>query len=363
MHPIFSSNRTFLSVAILWSLLCCLIAFLLVKLDHQNHGALLITFQTLPMYGLLLFFGASNYYLCLRLPLVNTPMALVLVAQTLAAGITLGLWLMLARGWSWLLDEMSFHHAEAMYFDLLIANILIALVLYVVWILVHYAYLGAKGDEQTSARALEHQLLIKSIELEAIKLTVHPHFMYNSLTMVANLSLAAPEKIHDICVKMSDFLRYSVTYGKQDRVTFRDEITHIENYLSIEKERFGERLSVSIIAEPESLNKATIALVLFPLVENCIKHGIGSQLEPGFIKIAIGQRGAITHICIENSFDPSGIKPHSTQLGLSSLEKRIAYSFGPAAQMKVKKDAGQFKVELFLPELIQNPICLTGGAA
>jgi len=361
MHPIFSSNRTLLSVAILWSLLCCLIAFLLVKLDHQSHGALLIIFQTLPLYGLLLFFGASNYYLCLRLPLANTPMPVILVAQSLAAAITIGLWLLVALGWNWLLDQMSFHRAEAMYFDLLIANILISLVLYVVWILVHYAYLGAKGDEQTSARSLEHQLLIKSIELEAIKLTVHPHFMYNSLTMVANLSLAAPEKIHDICVKMSDFLRYSVTYGKQDKVTFGDEITHIENYLSIEKERFGERLRVDMAVAPEARDKPTIALVLFPLIENCIKHGIGSQFEPGFIKIAISQKDNYTHICIENSFDPSGIKPRSTKLGLSSLEKRLAYSFGPAAQMKIKKQTGLFTVELMLPALIQNSISLTGG--
>ncbi|BFM12556.1 hypothetical protein R50072_27090 [Simiduia litorea] len=361
MHPIFSSNRTLLSVAILWSLLCCLIAFLLIKLDQQGHGALLITLQTLPLYGLLLFFGASNYYLCLRLPLANTPMPVLLVAQTLAAAITIGLWLVVALGWNWLLDQMSFQHAEAMYFDLLIANVLIALVLYVVWILVHYAYLGAKSEEHTSARSLEHQLLIKSIELEAIKLTVHPHFMYNSLTMVANLSLAAPEKIHDICVKMSDFLRYSVTYGKQDKVTFGDEITHIENYLSIEKERFGERLRVNMAIAPETLDKPTIALVLFPLIENCIKHGIGSQFEPGFISIAIEQRETLTHISISNSFDPSGIKPRSTKLGLSSLEKRIAYSFGPGAQMKVTKQPGQFMVELYLPALSQNPISLTGG--
>ena len=361
MHPLFSSNRTLLSVAILWSILCCLVVFLLIKLDQQGHSGLLIALQTLPVYFLLLFFGASNYYLCLRLPLARTPMPLLLLAQGVTAGLTLGLWLLLGFGWNWLIDQMNFDRAQALYFDLLAANILIAFVLYVIWIIVHYAILGAKGDELTSARSLEQQLLIKSIELEAIKLTVHPHFMYNSLTMVANLSLAAPEKIHDICVNMSDFLRYSVTYGKQDKVTFGDEITHVKNYLAIEKERFGERINIEFSVSPEVLEKPTIALILFPLIENCIKHGIGSQLEQGFIKLCISQQGYTTHIRIDNSFDPTGVKPHSTKLGLSSLERRLHYSFGSEAKIQVTKLSRSFSVELFLPPFEKNQLSITGS--
>jgi two-component system, LytTR family, sensor kinase len=354
MHPLFNSNRSLLTLFFLWLVLCSLITLLLTELTAGLTPALqtlLVVIYSLPLYLILLFFCSANYYLCLRLPTQQFSLTLLFIAHGSAALATVTLWLFLGWGWSQLLSETGFADATALHKHTLITNALLGLVLYAVWVLVHYTYLLAKGDETNNAQALAHKLLISDIELQAVKATVHPHFMYNSLTMLANLSVAAPEKIHDICVQMSEFLRYSVNYARKETVTIHEEVTHIENYLAIEKERFGSNLRTSMDIDPASLYQPAMPLLLFPMVENCIKHGIQSQLGPGYIDLTINTENEGLSIRITNSYDPTSHKPQSTKMGLASLKKRLSGHYGQAAKMTVAREENAFSVTLTLPAL------------
>lgn len=354
MHPLFNSNRSLLTLIFIWVVLCCLIALLLWELTAEMALPLrgvLIAVYAIPLYLLLLFFCSANYYLCLRLPAQQYALNWLFTAHACAALLTIGLWLLLARVWGQLLENMGAIAAVQLHHDTLWINGLLGLVLYCAWVLVHYTYLIAKGDETTNAQALAQKLLISDIELQAVKATVHPHFMYNSLTMLANLSVSAPEKIHDICVQMSEFLRYSVNYAKKDTVTIHEEVTHIENYLAIERERFGDNLNTELDIDPACLYQPAMPLLLFPLVENSVKHGIQSQLAPGYIKLDIAKQGEGMRIQVENSFDPTGAKAQSTQLGLASLKKRLTGYYGDTASLALKRTDNAFTVTLNLPVL------------
>ncbi|UTA46951.1 histidine kinase [Simiduia sp. 21SJ11W-1] len=356
MHPLFNSNRSLLTLIFTWVVLCCLIALLLWELTDDaplEARGLLISLYALPLYLLLLFFCSANYYLCMRLPANQYALNWLFIAHASAALLTVGLWLMLGQAWSQLLENTGLTGARTLHEETLWINGLLGLVLYCAWVLVHYTYLIAKGDEANNAQALAQKLLISDIELQAVKATVHPHFMYNSLNMLANLSVAAPEKIHDICVQMSEFLRYSVNYAKKDTVTIHEELTHIENYLAIEKERFGKNLAVTIDVDPACLYRPAMPLLLFPLVENCIKHGIQSQLAPGYISLVMKPLGEHMEIQVENSFDPEGQKAESTNHGLASLKKRMGGHYGAGATLNIAKSANTFKVTLKLPHLTQ----------
>lgn len=356
MHPLFNSNRSLLTLIFTWVVLCCLIALLLWELTGDlaiESRGFVIAVYGLPLYLLLLFFCSANYYLCMRLPAHQYALNWLFIAHASAALLTIGLWLLLGKAWSQLLETINIAGALALHQDTRWINGLLGLVLYCAWVLVHYTYLLAKGDEASNAQALAQKLLISDIELQAVKATVHPHFMYNSLTMLANLSVAAPEKIHDICVQMSEFLRYSVNYAKKETVTIHEEVTHIENYLAIEKERFGENLRVSMDIEPACLYQPAMPLLLFPLVENCIKHGIQSQLAPGYIELAIQAMGEQMEIRVENSFDPEGSKAQSTNVGLASLKKRLLGHYGAGAKLVITKTDSSFTVTLRLPALSQ----------
>lgn len=354
MHPLFGSNRSLMTLFSVWLLVCALITVLLSQLTQTlapaNHGFTL-SLLALPWYLLLLFFCFSNYYLCVRLPAQRYSSLHLLVVHGIAGVITVGLWMALGWGWAQVLLEFGLEQATLLYHHTQIGNGLIALLLYGLWVLVHYTYLMAKGDEANNAEVLAQKLLISNIELQTIKATVHPHFMYNSLNMLANLSTIAPEKIHDKCVQMSEFLRYSVNYAKKELVTLEEELNHIKNYLAIESERFGEGLRIETDIDNAILARPAMPLLLFPLIENSIKHGIQSQLDGGFIKIVIKPQGDNTLVCVSNSFDPDGIKPQSTKHGLASLKKRLQSYYGAKSHFKTEQSEQVYSVALTLPPL------------
>lgn len=350
MHPLFHSNRSFLMLAGLWTLLCILIAIGLMQLAQGQAAYWPVLFvQFVPWFFLLLFFSTSNVYLCQRLPLASSPVPVLLSIHGLAALLSIGLWLLLGLGWSYLLTELGWADSLLYFHRMLPITGLLGLLVYGLWLLVHYSYLGMRAEEDNNARALSQQLLVSSIELQALRATIHPHFLYNSLNTLANLSLTSPGKIHSLCIQMSDFLRYSVNYGQRHRVTVQDELQHVQNYLAVEQERFGDKLQLSVQAETAALALTLPPLLLFPLVENAIKHGIGSQLEPGFVSLAIACGADTLTLQISNSYDPEGQKAMSTGHGLSSLKKRLQRHYGDAARLELEKTADQFSARLQLP--------------
>lgn len=354
MHPFFGSNRSLMTLFVVWSTICISIAAMLIQLAEPFQivsPISSISLLTIPWYFFLLFFCISNYYLCVRLP-ANRYTALQLLAiHSLAAAITIGLWMLLGWSWARALAELNTYEPSVVYAQSQMINTIIGLLLYGIWVLIHYTYLMAKGDHTENADALAQKLLISNIELQTIKASVHPHFMYNSLNMLANLSIIAPDKIHDKCVQMSEFLRYSVNYSKNELVTIEEELNHVKNYLAIERERFGEGLEVFIEVDNNALGQPAMPLLLFPLIENAIKHGIQSHAGAGFIKISIKQNQNSIDLCVSNSYDPTGNKAQSTKHGLASLKKRLQSYYGPGSRFNAEQTDEVYSVALSLPFL------------
>ncbi|WP_075184763.1 sensor histidine kinase [Teredinibacter haidensis] len=352
MHPIFSSSLSFRAVLLFWMLITLLVVFLIAELMQARfHEQALIESMALvvPWYFSYLFLCFSNIHLCLRLPIEKTSVHILIGSQVAATVVTVGFWMLLGYWWSRELSHFGMREVSNIYLHSLETNSLLGAILYAIWILVHYVYLMASGNENERSDILRQKLLISEIELRAVKETVHPHFMYNSLNMLANLSLVAPNKIHDLCVQISDFLRYSINYSKKEKITVKDEVRHIQNYLSIEKERFGTRLDIRFEISPESEKISTIPLLLFPLIENSIKHGLDSSVEPGFIEIKIVVNNKNLWITITNSYDPEGLKRSGTGLGLSALEKRLWAHYGDKAVLRTDRKDRRFTVSLVLP--------------
>ncbi|SMF16640.1 Putative regulator of cell autolysis [Alteromonadaceae bacterium Bs31] len=351
MHPVFSSGRYFAATILFWASICFLFALLTVELAKTHISAPYAESFSLvvPWYLILLFFCFSNIYVCRRVPLGSNSLTRVALFQWLSAALTTGLWLGLGYLWAGELAHLGLEQTRELYLKTLHIHWILGGSVYMLWVLIHYLYLKAAGSETVNSDQLRQELLVRDIELKAVKAAVHPHFMYNSLNMLANLSLAAPEKIHSICVQMSEFLRYSVNYSKKEHVTVADELKHIENYLSVERERFGDHLHVNFSIDDSICDYDIMPLILFPLVENAIKHGIDSQLEQGYIDIKLqGEKGKI-HIDIKNSYDPQGRKMKNTGLGLEALAKRLNAYYGDAATITIDKSEKEYSLGIQLP--------------
>jgi len=348
MHPFFNSTNLILVLIAGWLLLTVSICALL-SITFSSPFADALTLFT-PLYLLCLILILPNYYICRGLPLGQTPWLMLLGSQALTLIAITGLWSMVGQGYAMLLDSSSEVPRFTMLFDSSQPmNLAIVAIQFEIIVLIHYLFFAIEKSRDLEQAALEQKLLISQAELQTLKATVHPHFLFNSLNTLANIALSAPEQAHRFCLLIAEFLRYSVAYSKKSSVTLDDELEHIQNYLGIERERFGERLQTRFeIAE--GIGAVSVPpLILFPIVENAIKHGIDSRIEGGTLTVVARVRDEMLVIEISNPVDELGRKLKGTGHGISSVERRLRSRYGDQALLKTNRESGAFRVQLYLP--------------
>lgn len=134
-------------------------------------------------------------------------------------------------------------------------------------------------------------------ELETLQAKINPHFLYNALNAIADLSVTDGAKGRQMSLGLADLFRYSINYGGRSLATVKDEVQMAEIYLGIEKIRFEDRLRYSIEAGEESLNRGLPRFLLQPLIENAVKHGLKNRDET-FIEVKIKAEGKSLRICV-----------------------------------------------------------------
>ena len=153
-------------------------------------------------------------------------------------------------------------------------------------------------------------------ELRALRAQISPHFIYNSLTAIASFTRTDPERARDLLLEFADFTRYALRRGGE-YTTLAEELRNTERYLVLEQARFGDRLRVSLRVAPEVLPIAVPFLVVQPLVENAVRHGLEGHAEPVQVSIAAIDSG--TDALIEVEDDGAGADPETVRAALSAL--------------------------------------------
>jgi two-component system LytT family sensor kinase len=190
---------------------------------------------------------------------------------------------------------------------------------------------------------------IKEAELTLLRNQMNPHFIFNSLNSISSLTIIDPEKAHEMVIKLSDFLRYTVGYGKMNKVPLKKELEMCEAYLDIEKIRFGEKIKVEFDIAPETLDVEIPSMLLQTLFENAIKHGIYNSLNPEriFFKTTIEENRI--ELMMENTIDKDSSAKIGTKTGLKNIQERLRLIYKNLAIFKTQSDENKFIVWLNLP--------------
>lgn len=348
MHPLFNSSLRFSGLLLVWLTLATGVSWVLSQLGSSNFTDGFILFA--PLYFLSLIFILPVYYVCRGLPISDTSPLMLIASHGLTLLVALGLWSMLGSSYaSWLAGFSASEHWLELYANATLFNSGLLALLFGALILLHYLYFALDRARQFEQAALQQKLMLSQAELQTLRATVHPHFLFNSLNTLANITLKDSEKSHRLCHLLADFLRYSVAYNKQESVLLRDELEHIQNYLGIERERFGERLKTEFAVEDDVLDVELPPLILFPVVENAIKHGIDSLIEGGTLHIEARANGTNLLVRISNPLDELGQKARGTGHGLASLEQRLKSRYGEHARLQREKQPGCFAIALYIP--------------
>lgn len=207
-----------------------------------------------------------------------------------------------------------------------------------------------ESDTKSMERYNEMKELARDAELNALRQQLQPHFLFNSLNSIQSLTSIDPEKAGKMVIQLSDFLRGTMRKITDTQQTVEKEIEHARLYLEIEKVRFGNRLQVSMNVDPECLDKSVPALVLQPIVENAIKHGLYQKTEEVAIEINVKNKGQVVSFEVLNPYDPQAKEQRSsTGFGLSSLKRRLYLLYGRQDLLLTSAQEGIFKVEILIP--------------
>ncbi|WP_038899372.1 sensor histidine kinase [Vibrio harveyi] len=196
----------------------------------------------------------------------------------------------------------------------------------------------------------QQQTLLAQAEIKLLHAQVNPHFLFNALNTISAITRRDPDKARELIQNLSHFFRSNLKQNI-NTVTLKEELAHVNSYLSIEKARFTDRLEVEIDIEPELLDIKLPSFTLQPLVENAIKHGVSNMLEGGKVKIysqAHPQGALITVEDNAGSYKPP--KENHSGLGMEIVDKRLSNQFGRDSALKITSQQHQFtKMSFIIP--------------
>jgi len=200
---------------------------------------------------------------------------------------------------------------------------------------------------------LQHQLqrqekLELQSRLDSLRNRIRPHFLFNTLNSIASLIQSRPEVAEKAVEDLAELFRLSLREEQRD-TTVADELHVCELYLGIEKLRLGERLRVDWAVDPLARNQAMPSLLLQPLVENAIYHGISTLPEGGTVQIAVACEGGDLRVAVENPVGRSPVRARGNKLALENIRRRLEALHGAGGRLEVQPGDEQYRVELRYP--------------
>jgi hypothetical protein len=348
VHPILSQIRRLGLYLLAWAPLTVLVAFLLkASAGFQWRDALTVSAILCLLYALICL---SSWYSARAMPLRSSTATAILLTHATGAIVASAIWVFQSRGLGKLMTalnpsaglEAKIWNAGGLLFGLGIMFYLMSLGLF-------YVLLAIESSRQAEERALQAQVLARDAELRALKAQVNPHFLYNSLHSISALTSVDAARAREMCIKLGDFLRRTLGLGEKEMIPLSEEIALIRAFLSVEKVRFGARLDIQENIAEEALNYRVPPLLLQPLVENAVAHGIGNLVEGGWVRIIVQPQDGGVAVAVENRFDPETPSARRNGVGLENVRRRVAATYANRARMEVSKKSDCFRVSLFFP--------------
>ncbi len=213
----------------------------------------------------------------------------------------------------------------------------------------HYLILAFEASREAEERALEYRILAREAELKAFKSQIDPHFLFNSLNSISALCGVRPADARSMSQRLASFLRSSLRLGGRNRIPLAEELELVDVYLSIEQVRFGSRLRVEKDVDPSCADCAVPPLILQPLVENAVRHGIASLIDGGTVSISASRTATHLIVVVENDYDPEERSSTGEGIGMENVRGRLRTSFDERAVFLAQPQDGRFRVELRIP--------------
>ena len=220
--------------------------------------------------------------------------------------------------------------------------------------LLNHSFKTTSRNKELENKILETNLQLKEQELHYLKMQIHPHFLFNTLNTIYGFALKQSTQTPEIILKLSNLLDYILYQVNRPKVSLKEEVLHIREYIELEKIRFQDTLRVIFKSSEIDATKEIAPMLLMPFVENAFKHG---SLEEGFlrIEITISVTNNQLHFFIKNSYiEEEEEDERKTGIGLENIRKRLELHYKGNYELTIHKTDNSFTATLSLFNL--NPI-------
>ena len=227
---------------------------------------------------------------------------------------------------------------------------LIAFILFVAWAAL--LVFNAKIDDQLKTKERQERInqMAKDAELYHLRQQLQPHFLFNSLNSISSLIKNQPEKAREMVLQLADFLRGTIKKDDQNWLTVAEEKEYLDLYLDIEKVRFGHRLKVEFQIDESAMVAKVPPLMIQPLLENSIKHGLYGVIGEVLINIKFEKQNNYLKVTLANPFDLGAGRAKGTGFGLDAVKRRLYLLFGRNDLLETKAEEKVFTVNLKIPQ-------------
>lgn len=347
LNPVSQNKNYLVTYLMVWTVIVGLHTLVLNLFYDVNS---LVSFTDSLIFNLLFMIIGYSLWFVIRFNLKEKPsildiifnhllVALVVIAFWLAAG-----YFILAYFYTNNTDYISFLQQSLPWRGVT------GLFYYLIFVL--FYYLMIYNDDLQEKLKMENELqnLVTEAELNALKSQINPHFLFNSLNSISSLTISNPDKAQEMVIKLSDFLRYSLSHDKNEQTSLKEEFDNLLRYLEIEKVRFGKRLNFIHHIPEKCFNVNIPNMILQPLIENSIKHGVYNSSEETEVEIHCTDKNDYLVIEITNDYDPDTKKPKGEGVGLRNIKKRLQLIYGRSDLLETIAEKMVFKAILTLPK-------------
>lgn len=348
MHPILSDRKRLIVYLLAWGILGILSSVVLTAVTDVE-----MLYTTSFVFPLMMIYSQMNlsaWYISKAFPLEKNSLWRVLMVVVVSVAIISLLWTLIA--WVWL-ETVELLYSISLFqyplYQVLLVILAVGDQIFTISMALSYLFIAFENSRDAERRAFELRLLAQTAELKALRMQIDPHFLFNSLNSISALTALNAEAARSMTMTLADFFRKSLMFGAKETITLKEELSLLNHYLDIEKIRFGKRLSVEQNISEAALNCLIPPLLLQPLLENAIKHGISNTLDGGTIFLSALRKSDRLFLAIENPVDPDAPKKKGAGVGMDIVKKRLQMAYGNDGDLKTFSNEKYFQVILFLP--------------
>ncbi len=346
LNPIITQKKHFLVY---------IMSFLVIMTFHFAIMAFFLGFtflisaaDALIYNGLLFLLGIGVWYIVRFFTLSEQTYQMILADHLVTGGIIILGWLF---GGMLLLSTLF--GKEASYIEFLNNSLawrfVYGILIYAVIIMVYYLINYYRNYQEKLLEESRLKQAVQESELNLLKSQINPHFLFNSLNSINSLIIANPDKAREMLLELSEFLRYTVRRNEKEQVSLRDEIDNIRKYLDIEKIRFGDRLVIEEDISDECLKVMIPNMILQPLYENAIKHGVNESTDAVTITTICHAENNYLNISISNNYSPGNLSRKGKGIGLENIKRRLALHYKRHDLFEIRRNSFNFEVIIKIP--------------